>query len=198
MRRTANVMLATVMCIMLVVPQGFASKNRGGVERPLRPEVVQFHQKYGTVETVSGRFPVESGATRIEKAYAFFDSRTADFRIERPGEELELLSEKTDALGLTHLRFQQVYKDVKVWGCQTIVHFEDDMTIYLVGGQTIPTPELDVSPDITAGDAEQEAIISLKDQLDHQDLETETELIIYPNDGDPRLAYLVTKHRYRP
>jgi Zn-dependent metalloprotease len=99
--------------------------------------------------------------TKKEKAYSFIASRPETFRIYNPAEELELIVEKTDEQGLTHLRFQQKYKGLPVWGAQTIVHFSDNEIIYLVGGQTIATPDLNTIPAITLEEANTAALNSL-------------------------------------
>lgn len=155
------------------------------------PEKIQKHQAYGTAETVTGQFIVSDGTTRLDKAYAFIASREESFKMANPSRELELISEKTDQLGMTHLRFQQTYNDLPVWGCQTIVHFMDDRTIYAVGGQTIPTPNQNTTPSITVETAESSALFSLKAELESINTVTETEMVIYPGDGDPRLAQMV-------
>ncbi len=155
-------------------------------------ERVHRNQDLGTPEIVSGRFTVTTGATMADRAVAFFASRSNLFRLTQPQDELELRSERTDDLGLSHLRFQQVRNGVPVWGCQTIVHFRDDQTIYLIGGQTIPTPRVTTTPTISGTVAQLHAITHLSGQYPDIELQPKTELVIYPNNGDPRLAQLVT------
>ncbi|UCD16785.1 MAG: peptidase M4 family protein [Candidatus Zixiibacteriota bacterium] len=170
-------------------PRGSAP---AGAAQSLRPGRTKLHTEYGTAEVMSGRFEVSEGITKAEKARAFFAARQDAFKIARPAGELELVSEKTDELGLSHLRFQQVYNGLKVWGCQTIVHFEDDQTIYLVGGQIIPSPNVSTNPAISESDAAGNATASMDSKTAALQLLTESELLIYPNSGEPRLAYLVT------
>jgi len=156
------------------------------------PEKITMHPKFGTAESVSGRFTVGRGNGFAGKARAFVAARPETFKMNRPDEELELISETTDELGLTHVRFQQVYRGLPVWGKRTIVHFENERTIYRVGGQTIPTPKFSVVPAVDEVAADDLALAALKDRLPLNNTNSEIETLIYPNNGDPRLAQMVT------
>lgn len=155
-------------------------------------EKISINPDFGTAESVTGRFTVADGADHAEKARNFIASRQTDFKIQQPDRELELISETTDALGLTHVRFRQMYQGIPVWGCQTIVHFENDRTIYSIGGQTVPTPGFGVSAAISQESAKELASEAVKDQLTEKNLASAVETVIFPNNGDPRLAQLVT------
>jgi Zn-dependent metalloprotease len=72
------------------------------------------------------------------------------------------------------------------------VHFESDETIYLVGGQTIASPSLNVAPSISAENARVRAIVELKDERLPDDLAAESELLVYPDGSQARLAYMHT------
>jgi len=194
MKRANCIMLMALVCIFLIAQSGLTANkiSSGNFNKTPRPEKTEFHAKYGTAEIVSGRFEVTTGVTMKDKAHAFISARNQSFKIAQPENELKLISENSDKFGFSHLRFQQKYDGLRVWGCQTIVHFEDDQTIYLVGGQTIPTPSINTNPSIDSDDAAESAIAVMDQEVRAFELETESELIIYPNDGDPKLAYLVT------
>ncbi|MDH4156457.1 MAG: hypothetical protein OEW00_04180, partial [candidate division Zixibacteria bacterium] len=190
-RLIISLFTAAVFLSVMAVPI-FAASQQVAASRAPQPERIMFHSQYGTAEMISGNFIITASGTRLDKTLAFIASRPEAFRMASPGNELELLSEKTDRFGRTHLRFQQVYEGLPVWGCQTIVHFQDEQTIYLVGGQTIPTPALSTSPAIAEAEAGATAVAELRDQYSPDELQTEARLVIYPNDGEPRLAQLVT------
>ncbi len=61
-------------------------------------------------------------------------------RLQDPGQELRLVSLQSDELGLHHLRFQQFYAGIPVWGADLYVHVHSDGTLYLLNGRYIPTP----------------------------------------------------------
>ena len=190
-RLTVSLLAVAVIVIMVTVPV-FAASQQAASSRALQPERILFHSDYGTAEMISGDFVITASGTRLDKTRAFFESRPEAFRMANPAAELELLSEKTDRFGKTHLRFQQVYEGLPVWGCQTIVHFADEETISLVGGQTIPTPGLSTGAAVSGAEAGAAAVTALKDRYSPDELRAESELVIYPNNGDPRLVQLVT------
>lgn len=94
------------------------------------------------------------------------------------------MSEKTDELGLAHLRRQQIYQGLRVWGCQTIVHFDPDGSIYLVGGQTAPTPTVSTTPALNSDEVVSIAETFLKTKVHDIDLSFEDELLVYPGDSE--------------
>lgn len=191
-----NPRLHSILLLSLCFILGFSTAWSGSNQaysmtgRPV--ERVSINLDFGTAEMVSGRFVIADGADFAAKARNFVASRPDDFKIQQPDQELELISESTDNLGLTHVRFQQTYQGVPVWGCQTIVHFENDRTIYRVGGQTIPTPQMSVATAIDEASAGQLAVDALKDKLNEKNLSTSAQTVIYPNAGNPRLAQFVT------
>ncbi|UCD94782.1 MAG: peptidase M4 family protein, partial [Candidatus Zixiibacteriota bacterium] len=192
MKKTGIGSLLAILVVALMAQVIPAAQNQAPINDPIRPERIQMHEKFGTAEIFSGSFTAPPAASKMEKAHAFIATRQESFKMQQPAEELELINEETDQLGLTHLRFQQVYQGLRVWGCQTIVHFKGENTIYLVGGQTIPTPTFGVIPAVSAAGAVEQAMADLKAELTGSGYESEIELIVYPDEGDPKLAQLVT------
>jgi Zn-dependent metalloprotease len=187
---------ALIALLCLFALQGFSAdlqigENASRMGKP-HSEKVRFHSNYNTAEVVSGQFIAPYGTTKKEKAYSFIASRPETFRIYNPAEELELIVEKTDEQGLTHLRFQQKYKGLPVWGAQTIVHFSDNEIIYLVGGQTIATPDLNTIPAITLEEANTAALLIVKNMATGSNLETQSELVVYQINNEAKLVRLVT------
>lgn len=186
-----------VLSMALMVPRALAEESEFGSKVSKekaydRSEEIQFHNDFNTGEVISGQFKVDDGNSRAEKALTFIAGRRETFKIARSQEELDLVYERTDRLGRSHLKFQQVYRDIPVWGAQTIVHFKDDETIYLVGGQTIPTTGIDVIPGISDAFAKSTATKAVRDITGRNDLTAESELVIYPFDNQSKLARLVT------
>ncbi|MDO1513295.1 M4 family metallopeptidase [Maribacter confluentis] len=54
--------------------------------------------------------------------------------------EFQLTSEVTDVLGRTHFKMQQVYKGVKVYGAEVIVHMNSNKNHFALNGSPIATP----------------------------------------------------------
>lgn len=185
------------MAIILTSQPAFSAENaqdNAGLKRNgmAQSGEIRFKDDYGTAEVVSGNFKVLYGADYQEKALAFIADRPAAFKIDSPAEELELISQKSDDLGKTHLSFQQVYRGIPVWGSRTIVHFEDAQTIYMVAGQTVPTPGIDIKPNINDADASSNALNEMSKTLNNNNLVASSDLIIYPFEKDLRLVHLIT------
>ncbi|SHJ60770.1 M4 family metallopeptidase [Tepidibacter formicigenes] len=71
----------------------------------------------------------------MDGAVEFFEENKDTFKINNPKEEFELISKKTDNLGYTHIKLQQMYKGTPLYGKQYIVHFDKEGSIYAVNGQ---------------------------------------------------------------
>ena len=101
-----------------------------------------------------------SDAGRGPEAVAIFfmEHYRAQFLLAHPGSELKCLSVDTDALGLVHIRFQQTYNDLDVWGKEINVHLDQTRRVNLVQGRYVPTPRhVDTTPEISAADAVKKA-----------------------------------------
>jgi len=64
-------------------------------------------------------------------------------RINDPSAEFETLSVKEDKLGQTHLKMQQVYKGVKVYGSEVVLHLDKSKNVQAFNGRNKPTPQLE-------------------------------------------------------
>lgn len=153
---------------------------------------VVFDQEFKTAELVVGRFAPPSGARKELQALDFLASRFDLFALRDPRGEMRLIREETDRLGMSHLRFDQTYEGLRVWGCQKIVHFSSENEIYMVAGQTIPSPSIVTSPAVGSADAEVTAFREASEAIGSYAVRPESELLIFPDKGQPKLAWLVT------
>lgn len=84
-------------------------------------------------------------------------------RLEQPRRELQLLSLHGDELGMTHVRFQQLYEGIPVWGADLYVHLLPTGELSLLNGRYFPTPAgAPTKPQLTASDAQQRALAYLQ------------------------------------
>lgn len=60
--------------------------------------------------------------------------------LKSPSDELRVISEDTDELGMTHIRFQQTYRGVDVWAQGLAVHFDHAGRLSSIQGRWIQTP----------------------------------------------------------
>lgn len=117
-------------------------------------------------------------------------------RVQDPLAEFNRVSEKNDALGQTHLKMQQVYKGIKVYGSEVILHLDKKRLVRTFNGRNRPTPILEnLVPKVSENQAldriENDLGIALpKSSKSSSGLdrllkitEHESELVIYPKNG---------------
>ncbi len=182
------------VCLCLLVPVAtlFSATGPANNGQIVLKDRVVINPRWGTPEVVWGRFPTTDRTDFAGAAYSFIAERADLFRLERPASELRISATTTDDLGHTHVKFQQVCDGLRVWGCQTIVHFDAGGAIHLVGGQTLPTPSLSTTPLVSRSRAVPIALTWLRDTLASCEPDTDEELLIYPTDGRTVLSWLVT------
>jgi len=75
-------------------------------------------------------------------------------RINDPVSEFVESSRKKDALGQTHLKMQQVFQGVKVYGSQVVLHFDKSNQVKSLNGRNRPSPVLKSTvPKLSVADA---------------------------------------------
>lgn len=120
-------------------------------------------------------------------------SRLPDFLgLRNAATELRRVSQQTDNLGLTHVRFQQTYRGHDVWARDLYCHFTSDSRMNLINGRWAPTPiQLDgIDPVLNAS----AAIVAVKSHFaDRTPIETsDTTLVVYvDSDQTPHWAWMV-------
>ncbi|MEL6866566.1 MAG: M4 family metallopeptidase, partial [Bacteroidota bacterium] len=73
--------------------------------------------------------------------------------IKNPSQEFSLLKVSTDAQGVSHIRFQQVYQDIPVFGSEIVVHCPNGIP-HSMNGRYFPSPELrQLNPRVSAEEA---------------------------------------------
>ncbi len=125
-----------------------------------------------------------------DTALAFVSHYRRAFLLDDPARELSVESARTDELGKTHVRLQQWFRGIPVYGGELLVHLEGG-TVYLVQGHYIPTPStLEVIPTLSRDDA----LTAAANELEAADARSrfQAELAIFAGDnGGARLAYRV-------
>jgi Zn-dependent metalloprotease len=145
----------------------------------------------------------------IEKqAFAYLETVQELLLLKQAAAEFQLVQTETDHLGQTHLRLQQIYKNVKVYGGEIWLHARNGQ-IDLFNGKYFPTPELtDVMPSISQAAAIERALqdiskitqvktLSAAEQKLLPGKPADAELVIYHPQRKPdagHLAWAVTLH----
>jgi bacillolysin len=140
-------------------------------------------------------------------AYNYLEAVKPFLKLTNPDTELDILKSETDEIQTTHLRMQQTYKGVHVYGGEMILHKKDNEEVSLLNGHFYPTPQIEsVKPSLSddnvgkvaISDVSKSSIVKPMTATEMVMLKYEkpkTELIIYHQnekaDGE-RLAYHVT------
>ena len=156
-----------------------------------RIDRIEIDQVRGTNAVVAGEFKLAAPTSFAAASIDFIAARPDLFGLRDPKSELRILRRESDQLGSTHVRFDQMYQGLPVWGCQKIVHFRDASTIYMVAGQTVPTPELSTTPKVTSANAETAALNAVKSAVGAEPVKTNPELVVYPDQRVSKLAWQV-------
>ncbi len=154
------------------------------------------------VNSRNGRMSVTAAA-----AYNYLEAVKPYLKLSNPDAELNIIKTETDEIETTHLRMQQIYKSVPVYGGEMILHQKADEDVSLLNGHFYPTPSLeDVNPSLSEdkigklviSDVSKSSIVKPMTATEMMILKYEKpkiELIIYHQnekaDGE-RLAYHVT------
>ena len=136
-------------------------------------------------------------------ALGFLARNRALFGLEDPQQQLQLLRIEPDPrLNYAHVRLDQVYHGIPVFGKQLVVHLDPQQRVMAVNGQFAPAIDVATEPGISAKLAEDTALQNLRDnQLDLNERLTvqtdvrsnKTRLMVYvDSNGKPTLTWQVT------
>lgn len=123
-------------------------------------------------------------------AREFISANHRLYAVKAPQEELRLRGISADREGNRHIRFQQMYRNLPVFGTELIVHLDRDNVVRGSDGRFIPGIDLPEKPKITAGEAK-------KRILSHQPRNKEIPgnepvLIVLVREGKAYLAWHMT------
>lgn len=127
-------------------------------------------------------------ADKVATAMQFFEDNRGAYKMDLPSEELVLRKSEVDNLGMTHIRFYQFHKGVRVVGGELLVHFRASGEMRTVNGIYEAYIDLDVTPSL----ADQAAVEIARDDLqkisEDADLGT-PELVVFPWQGTHYLCW---------
>lgn len=134
---------------------------------------------------VSGADSAALAADPAGAARAFLSQHETALGMPGVGKQTQLAAVKRDELGMTHVRFQQVYQGVPVFGAEVFVHFAADaQVVSALNGHYIPGLAVNVTPTVDA-----DAALALARSLDPQAVVwAKPELRIYAAAIDPAVT----------
>jgi bacillolysin len=140
-------------------------------------------------------------------AYNYLEAVKPYLKLSNPDDELNIIKSEIDDIEITHLRMQQTYKGVPVYGGEMILHQKANEDVSLLNGHFYPTPQIEnVKPSlsedniskIAKDDISKNSIVKPMTATEMKMLKYEkpkTELIIYHQNEKAdaeHLAYHVT------
>ena len=100
--------------------------------------------------------------TAQDTAISFIDHFKAQFKLDNPDKELRCVAVNSDNLGLVHIKFQQVFNGIDIWGKEINVHLDRSLAVNLVQGKYVPTPRhMKITPVISSAVAYDKAAKAL-------------------------------------
>ncbi len=183
--------------------------NRG----TLLPGEKRFND-HGQIIWYSGSIPGDPAGILLpagteNACLAYLEALGPLLRMANPRQEFVVKHQSTDELGMMHVKMQQVYQGLPVYGAEVILHATSGQ-IDLLTGLPYPTPGLtDLSPALASSQAAGIALNNLRDLTSVHALDPSqqallkyngplTELVIYPKDRDPKQLFLAWHVTLRP
>jgi Zn-dependent metalloprotease len=106
--------------------------------------------------------PIPSGRSVESAGLDMLDSVKTLMQIQKPSDEFVFLSKTLDENQNQHIRFQQVYNGLEVYGAEVILH-EGQNGFNSLNGRSYPTPDrLSTTPQVTISKAQAEVITDLE------------------------------------
>jgi len=169
-----------------------------------RLHVDQRHQ--GLPILITGLLPKDNsrGLSTTDEAMRYLQTAAPLMQIKDATTEWKTVSTQVDEQGQYHVKFQQQYNGVPIYGSEVIVHGTNE-GMNAVNGRYQATPDIaTVTPSLTGTAARTTAAQDLGEILvpgehhldifnDHEPLKQE--LVIYPTVHGPTLAYHVTAYK---
>ena len=125
-------------------------------------------------------------------ARKFLTENRALLKLDDPDVETQLTGEQTENNGQSHLRFQQTYRGVPLFGKELLVHLDGDRDVYLLQGRYEPTPKtIETLPSITPEAATSEAFKDIGLGVYKLPTSSNTLVIHTSTRGSMKLAYKI-------
>lgn len=173
MNRRLVTALWVVLCLLTAAVYGQQTRggtaSRGAKDNPLIGHLYSAYHVENILLSESGipRYitgdltPAGRFGDLTETSYAFFMDNSGLYRMTDPRAELKVVRTERDDIGMTHIEFAQYYRGVPVLHGEMKVHFGGDQLIKTVNGDYFDGIDLDVTPYLSPGAAEEQVVADL-------------------------------------
>ena len=174
--------------IPFVYPKSFDQQEYSAFHFASNNQLIYAESKAG--EGVS--FPSRSQENITEASYLYLNQLAEALHIQNAEKEFQVIELQEDELGFVHLKMQQYFEEIPVYGGQVILHGKNGM-INRFNGNCFPTPEISaIVPEITSDraveivQADVSQFAKVKELTENEKMllkyaEPVSELIIYHN-----------------
>ncbi|MFQ6102267.1 MAG: M4 family metallopeptidase [Anaerolineae bacterium] len=151
---------------------------------------VRWDEKTGAPARVRGALSGPQAGAPETIARQFLAAYKSMFAMKAPEEELQLKDVGTDMRGNRHVRFQQMYKGLPVFGGELVVHMDGENAIRGVNGKFTPRIDIPDKPTVPAEDARKTVLEHAPDNKER--VGEEPLLLVLIHEGKPYLAWHMT------
>lgn len=142
---------------------------------------------------VKEKFAEKRAASNASNALDYLAENENKTGLKKPKKNLKQKAIEKDALGMTHVRFNQAVNGVPVEGAEVVVHYNAQDELVSVNGGYFPeaaSRSIDTTPAVSVMKAIQTAkgAVDAPEQLEYT---PESEVVVYPFEGENHLAYKV-------
>ncbi|MEO1586005.1 MAG: hypothetical protein AAFS00_01900, partial [Bacteroidota bacterium] len=156
----------------------------------------------GSLPGLSAR-GIQQGQVAEQAAIDFLTQEASSLGIPQPAQAFSVVWIDQDDLGMTHVKMQQMFQGLPVYGKEIILHMNGADQVRMTGRYSLIDPQLDVTPTLEPSDVIEFMMPHLAEQTTVQELSPrwkqmygyegpETELIVYDVPGyvsTQRLTY---------
>lgn len=151
---------------------------------------VVWDERSGTPIRLRGNLTAPGEGEPEGIARQFISANNRLFAMKAPEKELRLKDIVTDRQGNRHIRFQQMYGELPVFGSELIVHLNGQNVIKGTNGRLVPSIELPEKPRLSAGEAKKSALNHAPDNKEVPGIEPV--LLVLVHEGKPYQCWQMT------
>ena len=128
--------------------------------------------------------------SEIEEAvYDYLKAVKRTLKINNTTQEFGISDTETDDIGMTHIRMQQYFMGLKVYGGDLVLHANNKGQLQSLNGRFYPTPNIDnIIPSITKNVASQNVINDVKNETVYKELTEKEKTFLQSDQTEARLV----------
>jgi bacillolysin len=108
---------------------------------------ISLHKKFKTPFTITEKWSTAKKMDNKQAVWSYLTAKKSLFKISGDVQShFRITKTETDALGMTHVRLQEVVNGIPVYGSQQTIHLGKDGSVQSYFGQYIPALDQSQSP----------------------------------------------------